>query len=139
MANEGIDEGTEFGPATWTESFDNKAASLRALIIEKQSAYGHDNINQGGVSGLRTRIGDKIARIDKAMEHDRLRSLVLELHEHFPAHFGARAMSSCLSAIPTIEDTDESFEDTLMDLGNYASIWLMVRADEWNLDFNPNE
>ena len=77
---------------------------LGDLLVSKHQRYGSKNISQapgGAENGLRVRIWDKIARLNNLLEN------------------------------PDVDPGDESFTDTLMDLANYAAIFILVRNKKW--------
>ena len=77
-------------------------ARALALLIEKNAAYGAQNIELTGMPGIAVRV------LDKAM---RLKSLILDDQGETP--------------------NTEGIEDTLRDLGNYALIGLLIQAGVW--------
>lgn len=75
------------------------------LFQERHAKYGRANIARSGERGVVVRVGDKLSRLE---------NLVLN---------GAGG-----------EASDESVEDTWMDVANYGLIGLLVRRDEWTRD-----
>ncbi len=71
------------------------------LMVEKQKAYGKSNISKFGIYGIMVRLSDKIERLHNLLEN---------------------------GGTPT---DDESLRDTLMDIGNYGDIALMVYDGNW--------
>ena len=74
------------------------------LLILKHEAYGPKNISNapgGPENGLRVRMWDKMSRLNHILEN------------------------------PKVNTNDESLEDTLKDLLNYCTIFLMVRRNQW--------
>lgn len=81
---------------------------VRAMLLglrvfkQRQRKYGRENIAESGASGVRVRTADKLAR----------------LKQLYVAGKGA-------------ESTDESVQDTWLDVGNYGFIGLMVHMGTW--------
>lgn len=90
-------------PKTFEEAVDLVMADMRQVLIDRQRKYGPENIRRHGELGLAVRCGDKLARLD--------------FH-----YFGEGK-----------ETPDESLDDSWTDLGNYATIALMVRKGWWGL------
>ena len=83
-------------------AFDEVVGKLRETLIKKNHDYGDDNIGVLGVKGIFVRMHDKIAR---------LKTLVW-LRED-------------------IKVTDESANDTFMDLANYSIIAIILSKGKW--------
>lgn len=82
------------------------------LLCDKQARYGDSNIEQLGLHGVISRIGnDKIARAKKFMNGKIVNGQVI------------------LDPIPV--DQDESLTDTLMDIANYALIAVALNRGLW--------
>jgi len=82
------------------------------LLVERQRKYGIENINQGRMLGVIVRAGDKLERLKRA----------------FP----------CLDSVGHDRDySDESVDDALMDLANYAIIGLMLYRGTWGKPLAP--
>lgn len=98
-------------PETWEDALDRVLAEMRALMIRKHHDYGPGNIGALGVPGVFVRIWDKV---------NRLKSLIWE--------------SKTAAVI------DESIEDTLIDLANYAGpIAIMLARGYWGLPSSADE
>lgn len=98
------------GPAT-TDVPPFKAAvtktftEAQSLLMKKHHDYGTKNISAspgGALNGIRVRMHDKLARLNNLVDKGL-----------------------------TPEVLDESLEDTLLDLLNYAAIGLLVIRGEW--------
>lgn len=99
------------GPRTYEQALDLVLAEMRTIMLDRQRKYGPNNILRGGVHGLITRIGDKLARIEQ--DHDQ-----------------------CLfqKCDGRIELPDEQEADAWLDLANYAGpIALMLQRGWWEL------
>lgn len=82
------------------------------LLCAKQARYGNSNIEQLGIHGVISRIGnDKIARARKFLQ--------------------GRVVDGQVVLDPLDKDTDESLEDTLMDIANYALIAIALKRGVW--------
>ena len=84
------------------EAWYDEANDIFDLFTRKHQSYGPDNISGTGFQGVITRLWDKI---------NRLRRLTLTGIDN-----------------PLV---DESVEDTLMDLANYAIIGLLLLHNIW--------
>lgn len=82
--------------------FDKIVKEMREIIAKKNNDYGDDNIGALGEKGIFVRIWDKVSR---------LKSLVW-LNKN-------------------AQVSNESIDDTLMDLANYAIINMIVRRNRW--------
>ena len=84
-------------------------------MLDRQKKYGAGNVTAQGLYGIATRLSaDKVARLMKA-----LNGKVVE----------GKVVLDPLSD----EFTDESLDDTLMDIANYSLIAWMLRHDYWTL------
>jgi hypothetical protein len=82
------------------------------LLCEKQSRYGDSNIEQLGLHGVISRIGnDKIARARKFMQ--------------------GKIVDGQVILDPLDESTHESLADTLLDIANYALIAVALQRGLW--------
>lgn len=83
-----------------------------ALLCEKQARYGDSNIEQLGLHGVISRIGnDKIARARKFLQ--------------------GKVVDGQVILDPLDQGTDESLTDTLLDIANYALIAVALRRGLW--------
>lgn len=98
-------------PSTFEEALWLLAMERNYLMARKNRQYGKSNITQFGLLGVIVRANDKLQR---------LVTLVVQ-----PALKGEK---------PT-KPADESVEDTLMDLANYATIGQMLHRDWWMLPY----
>lgn len=82
------------------------------LLCEKQARYGDSNIEQLGLHGVISRIGnDKIARARKFMQ--------------------GKIVDGQVILDPLDEGTYESLADTLLDIANYALIAVALQRGLW--------
>lgn len=82
------------------------------LLCEKQARYGDSNIEQLGLHGVISRIGnDKIARARKFMQ--------------------GKIVDGQVILDPLDENTYESLTDTLLDIANYALIAVALQRGLW--------
>lgn len=82
------------------------------LLCEKQARYGDANIEQLGLHGVVSRIGnDKIARARKFLQ--------------------GKVVDGQVILDPLSADTDESLTDTLLDIANYALIAIALKRGLW--------
>ena len=86
---------------------------LYGIFCQKQHDYGPTNIGTGGLKGVTIRIGDKTSRL-------------FELT-------GVRSKGDKKAAVK-----EESTIDTLMDLGDYGIIGVLVARGQWPL-FDPED
>ena len=82
------------------------------LLCEKQKRYGNLNIEQLGIHGVISRIGnDKIARARKFLQ--------------------GKVVDGQVVLDPLDHSTDESLADTLLDIANYALIAVALQRGLW--------
>lgn len=101
-------------PFTWNAALDQILHELRDLMIHKQRDYGPGNITAFGELGVLVRLSDKL---------ERLKHLCLTTDDQGTVQWH-----------PT-EPLNETVDDTLRDLANYAIIALMLRRQWWMLPF----
>ncbi len=89
---------------TFAQAADEVFAECRELLIRKQQDYGHGNIMDFGELGVLVRVNDKVRRLRNLWESDRLD-----------------------------DPSNESVDDSWMDLLNYAAIALMLRRGTFSL------
>lgn len=104
---------------TFQQTFAPIYGEAFALLVERQRKYGPDNIRSAGLFGVFSRMSnDKIERIRRGMngrvEHGQV------IIEDF-SDFG-----------------DESFEDALLDIANYALIMLALKRGRWGRPLGDN-
>lgn len=104
---------------TFQQSFAQIFKEAFDLLVERQRKYGPENIRQLGLFGVFGRLADdKIERIRRGMngkiEHGKV------IIEDF-SDFG-----------------DESFEDALLDIANYALIMLALKRGQWGRPLADN-
>jgi hypothetical protein len=82
------------------------------LLCQKQARYGDSNIEQLGLHGVISRVGnDKIARARKFLQ--------------------GKVVDGQVILDPLDADTDESLTDTLLDIANYALIAVALKRGLW--------
>ena len=102
-------------PQTWDAAVDAFYAEARAIMLDRQAKYGPGNVTAQGLYGIATRLSaDKVARLMKALNGKVVEGKVF------------------LDPVPD-DFNDESFDDTLMDIANYALIAWMLRHGFWSL------
>lgn len=83
-----------------------------SLLVEKQRRYGNSNIEQLGLYGVIGRISfDKISRALKFMN--------------------GKVVAGKVELDALDDATDESLEDTLLDIANYALIAIALKRGVW--------
>lgn len=98
---------TETFQSTFTDIF-NEAFDL---LVARQKKYGPENIRQLGLFGVFGRLADdKIERIRRGMNG---------------------TIDHGVVTIETQDFNDESFEDALMDIANYALIMIALKRGIW--------
>lgn len=99
--------------ATFEDVFEDIFKEAFDLLIERQRKYGPENISGQGLYGIITRIADdKISRVRTAMNGQVVNGKVV---------------------INPIEDreAEDTFEDALLDIANYALIALALKRGLW--------
>lgn len=101
-------------PSTWDDALDVFYAEARRIMVDRQAKYGPANVTAQGLYGIATRLSaDKVARLMKSLN--------------------GRVVSGQVILDEIDEHADESFDDTLMDIANYALIAWMLRHGYWGL------
>lgn len=101
-------------PVTFDQAFGRIYDQALNILIEKQHSYGPRNVEELGFYGVFSRLSsDKIERIKNALN----------------------GKIENGKAIVDIDESlsDESIEDTLIDIMNYAAILIAVRRNQWGL------
>lgn len=99
--------------ATFEDVFEDIFKEAFDLLVERQHKYGPENISGQGIYGIITRIADdKISRVRTAMNGQVVNGKVV---------------------INPIEDreAEDTFEDALLDIANYALIALALKRGLW--------
>jgi hypothetical protein len=97
---------------TFEQEFHRIYAEAFALLIAKQRRYGNSNIEQLGLHGVISRISfDKVSRALKFMN--------------------GRIVNGKVELDGMDDSTEESLEDTLLDIANYALIAVALRRGVW--------
>ncbi len=103
------------GRSGWIEieqAWLRKAQEVYGVFCEKQADYGPTNIGVGGTHGITVRLGDKVSRLFELM------GLTERENAGKPAN--------------------ESIRDTMVDIGDYGIIGMIVLDGEWPL-VNPTD
>jgi len=111
------------------DAMDTVYKSMRDIMISKQKLRGSGNIDNQGLMGVVTRMKeDKLERVMKSVKRDVFRDQLLAdgvpsevVDQYYPARDVAEAHA---------EDT---LEDDLLDVANYAIICVMVLRGIWGL------
>lgn len=97
---------------TFEETFEEIYDEAFQLLCQKQARYGDSNIEQLGLHGVISRIAhDKVARAKKFMN--------------------GTIVGGQVRLTPMDDDEEESLEDTLLDIANYALIAIALRRGKW--------
>jgi hypothetical protein len=97
---------------TFEETFKEIYDEAFQLLCDKQRRYGNSNIEQLGLHGVISRIGnDKIARAKKFLQ--------------------GKVIDGQVILDPLDVQTDESLSDTLLDIANYALIAVALKRGAW--------
>ena len=106
-------------PRTFEEAFGEIYEEAFNLLVDKQRRYGDSNIEQLGLHGVISRIAhDKTARAKKFLNGKIENGVVV------------------LDKLP--DGQDESMEDTLLDIANYALIAVALLRNEWGHPMKEN-
>ena len=102
----------DFVEGTFEAEFQKIYAEAFSLLVAKQRRYGNSNIEQLGLHGVIGRISfDKVSRALKFMN--------------------GRVVNGKVELDQMDESTEESLEDTLLDIANYALIAVALRRGVW--------
>ena len=101
------------------------------IMIERQKKYGPENIKSMGEAGVIVRLNDKMERLKKWRESDELIRAVNTLHERGILITEDLRKELVDSIERDSEVSDESVDDTLHDIMNYALILLALRRGWW--------
>lgn len=101
-----------FSEGSFEAEFQAIYAEAFHLLVEKQRRYGNSNIEQLGLHGVISRISfDKVSRALKFMN--------------------GRVINGKVQLDEMDSQTDESLEDTLLDIANYALIAVALKRGVW--------
>lgn len=114
---------------TFEQAIDSVYESMRSIMISKQKLRGSGNIDNQGLMGVVTRMkDDKLERIMKSVKRDVLREQLLNdgvpeqiVNQYYPSRIVAE------------QHAEDSLEDDLLDVANYAIICVMVLRGIWGL------
>jgi hypothetical protein len=102
----------DFVEGTFEAEFQKIYSEAFSLLVAKQRRYGNSNIEQLGLHGVIGRISfDKVSRALKFMN--------------------GRVVNGKVELDRMDEGTEESLEDTLLDIANYALIAVALRRGLW--------
>jgi hypothetical protein len=108
-----VDWASLYAGGSFQETFADIFQETFDLLIARQQKYGPDNILQQGILGIFTRMNDdKMNRVRKV-----LNGTVVD---------GRVALDPIVD-----EQDDDTFEDALMDIANYALIMLSLHRGVW--------
>jgi len=100
--------------STFQAAFGNLFTETFELLVERQRKYGPENVRRLGIFGVFGRLADdKVERIRHALN-------------------GRIVHGEVVLDSPTDFD-DESFEDALLDIANYALIIVALKRGLWGL------
>ncbi len=112
------------------------------LMREKQKKYGKLNIAKSGLFGLVTRATDKLERMKNLIgdPQEQLREARRIADEMLGASSQELADLSdqLYDVLNPSNDTNESVEDTALDLGNYGDIIYMFLNDAWGFEMEDD-
>lgn len=97
-------------PLTFEAMFDDLHRDCHDIMVERQRKYGPSNIPKFGMFGVLVRLNDKIERLNNM------------------ASSGSLAL---------VDFADESIEDTLIDVSNYANIMRAQLRGWWTKESCP--
>lgn len=105
-------------------SFENTFAELYSeafqLLVDKQERYGDLNIQQLGLHGVVSRIAhDKVSRAKKFLN--------------------GKIVAGEVRLDELDNNTEESLEDTLLDIANYALIAIAIQRGQWGRPMDNGE
>lgn len=106
------DWASEFAGGTFQATFADLFREAFDLLVERQKKYGPENIRVQGIYGVFTRMSaDKVERIRAAMN--------------------GRVVAGEIQLDPFLDAADETVEDALLDVANYALIMLSLKRGIW--------
>jgi hypothetical protein len=109
---------TPFGDDTFQATFADLFQETFDLLVERQRKYGPENISTQGFYGVFTRMAsDKIERLRRS-----LNGKVVEGRVELDAF---------------VDSSDETVEDALLDIANYALIMLALKRGLWGRPLEP--
>jgi len=99
-------------PNTFQDVFAGIYKEAFDLLVERQKKYGPKNIADQGLFGIYTRIAnDKMSRVQRSLN--------------------GTIDHGVISLTIDAEFEDESFEDALLDIANYALIMIALKRGLW--------
>lgn len=107
-------------PSSFQEMFVTLFAQNQNVMVQRQKKYGKSNIPRYGTYGTLVRMGDKFSRLENFVD---------------PTGTG-HGLSS--EDEDTLSSEDESLEDTLIDIANYATIMRAQLRGWWTKEFCPD-
>jgi len=104
----------DLSPKTWDDAVERFYADANSIMVDRQAKYGPANVIKQGLYGICTRLAaDKVERLMKSLN--------------------GKVVSGQVVLDDIAVHEDESFEDTLFDIANYALIAWMLRKGYWSL------
>ena len=125
-------------PSTFSEMIDRIQMESADIMYERRIKYGVDNISSMGESGVVVRLNDKIERLNQYQKVTDLFSAAATMRNMGFIETGTfNILVEKIHAVSTAKD--ETVDDTLLDLMNYAMIMLAIRRGWWGLPTNATE
>lgn len=105
---------------TFESTFAELYSEAYKLLVDKQERYGDANIQQLGLHGVISRIAyDKVSRAKKFLN--------------------GKIVAGEAQLDEMDNDTEESLEDTLLDIANYALIAVALQRKQWGRPMDGGE
>jgi len=106
-------------PATFQAAFDSIFTEAFVLLVDRQRKYGPENVRKLGIFGVFGRLADdKVERIRRALN--------------------GRITHGEVTLDDLADFNDESFEDALLDIANYALIIVALKRGLWGLPLDED-
>lgn len=103
---------TPYDEGTFQATFADIFQETFDLLVERQKKYGPENISSQGFYGVFTRLSnDKIERLRRALN--------------------GKIVNGVIELDPFVDSSDETVEDALLDVANYALIMLALKRGIW--------
>ena len=125
-------------PSTFGEMVERIQNESADIMFERREKYGEDNISIMGESGVVVRLTDKMERLNQYQRVTDLFSAAATMRNMGFIETGTfNILVEKIHAVSTAKD--ETVDDTLLDLMNYAMIMLAVRRGWWGLPTDATE